>query len=106
VLKDKFFKAFEKDLSDSDVKEMFDAINDERILLMHNLFHAFPVEKLNGNEDAAISLKRIDEILGTGLQIFRRAHERALDLGKIPRTKLREILRFLVDHRKTAKVSE
>jgi hypothetical protein len=106
ALKEKFFKAFEKDLFDSGVKEVFDAVNDERIFLMHNFFQTFPVEKLNGNKEAAIRLKRINEILGTGLQMFRRAHDHALALGKIPPTKLRKILKSLVDDRKNAKVSE
>jgi hypothetical protein len=106
VLKEKFFKVFGKDLSDSGAKETFDAVNDERIFLMHNFFQAFPMDRLNGNKDAAIRLERIDEILGTGLQIFRRAHDRALALGKIPPAKLREILKFLVDDRRNAKTPD
>ncbi len=97
VLKEKFFKAFGHALSDPGVKEMFDAVNDERIFLMHNFFQAFPVDKLNGNKEAAIRLEKIDEILGRGLQIFRRAHEPAFLFGKIPPTTLREMLKLVVD---------
>jgi hypothetical protein len=106
VLKEKFFKLIAKDLSDPGVKETFDAVNDERIFLMHNFFQAFPLEKLNSNKDAVIRLERIDGILGTGLGIFRRAHDRALALGKIHPAKLREILKFLVDDRRNAKAPD
>jgi hypothetical protein len=61
VFKEKFFKVFGKGLSDSGLKETFDAVNDERIFLMHNFFQAFPMDKLNGNKEAAIRLERIDE---------------------------------------------
>lgn len=105
ALKEKFLKVFGKDLSGS-VKESFDAVNDERIFLMHNFFQTFPMDELNGNKEAAIRLERIDEILGTGLQMFRSAHHHALALGKIPPTKLRTILKSLVDDRRNAKVSE
>jgi hypothetical protein len=106
ALKEKFFKVFEKHLFDSAEKEKFDAVNDERIFLMHNFFQAFPLDKLNGNKEAAIRLERIDEILGAGLKIFRRAQNAAFAIGKIPPTKLRKILRSLVDDRKNTKVSE
>jgi hypothetical protein len=81
-LKKRSFKFFAR--SNSRVKEMFDAVNAERIFLMHNFFQVFPIEKLNGNKDAAIRLAKIDETVGTGLQIVRRAHETGLAAAKIP----------------------
>jgi hypothetical protein len=103
-LKKRFFKFFGR--AHSGTKEMFDAVNADRIFLMHNFFQVFPIEKLNGNKDAAIRLERTDEILGTGLQIFRRTHETGLAAGKIPPTRLREIMKFVVEHRKKAEVQE
>jgi len=85
---------------------MFRSINDERIFLMHKFFQSFPVEKLNGNEKAAIRLKKIDDTLGAGRDLLRNAFVGALALGKIPPTKLREVLKFLVEHRRKAKVSD
>jgi hypothetical protein len=85
---------------------MFRTINDERIFLMHKFFQSFPVEKLNGNEKAAIRLKKIDDTLGAGRDLLRNAFVGALALGKIPPTKLREVLKFLVEHRRKAKVSD
>jgi hypothetical protein len=64
------------------------------------------VEKLNGNEKAAIRLKKIDDTLGAGRDLLRNAFVGALALGKIPPTKLREVLKFLVEHRRKAKVSD
>jgi hypothetical protein len=61
ALKEKFFKVFAEELSNSGVKDVFDAVNDERIFLMHNFFQTFPVEKLDGNKEAAIRLGRIDK---------------------------------------------
>jgi len=103
-LQKKYFKTVGKDIHDQDFRKMFEKVNQQRIFLMHNFFKVFPVTKLNGNEEARIKLKEIDEILSIGCEVFSHAFVGAIALSmKIPPTKFREFLAFVVEERKKAR---
>jgi len=85
---------------------MWDEINKHRIFLMHKFFQVFPTANLDANEDAAIRLKEIDEILEFGRQILAHAFHGALAAFSVEPTKFHECLAFVVDHRKKAKAAE
>jgi hypothetical protein len=57
-LQKRYLTTLGKNAHDQGFQEMFRTINDERIFLMHKFFQSFPVEKLNGNEKAAIRLRK------------------------------------------------
>jgi hypothetical protein len=105
-LKRRYLETVGNHIPDPRFKEMWDEINKQRIFLMHKFFQVFPTAKLDGNEDATIRLKEIDEILDAGRQILTHAFRGALARFNIEPTKFREFLAFVVDHRKKAKVSE
>ena len=106
-LQEEYFKTVGKDMHDQGFKKMFYTLNDERIFLMHKFFLEFPVTILDGNEEAKIRLIQIDETLGNGLAILRRAFENAIAVSlKIHPAKFRDFLRSEVEHRKKAKASE
>ena len=73
---------------------------------MHKFFHVFPVETLNGNDEAARRLDKIDKLLDIGRRLLKDALETTMGRFNIPRTKFREFLAFAADHRKKSKVSE
>ncbi len=61
-LLNRFIKTVAKDMNYSDVFErLWYDINQERIFLMHKFFRQFPIAKLEGNEEAARRLERIDD---------------------------------------------
>src|SRR6266576_3848611 len=70
-LLNRFIKTVAKDMNYSDVFErLWYDINQERIFLMHKFFRQFPIAKLEGNEEAARRLERIDELLDGGCRFL------------------------------------
>jgi hypothetical protein len=72
-LKKRYLETVGKDIPDPGFKEMFDEINRQRIFLMHKFFQVFPATELDGNEQAELKLRQINEILGTGREVLSRA---------------------------------
>src|SRR5712692_3045616 len=70
--------------------QMWKDANEERIFLMHKFFQVFPVKALNGNEQAAKRLARIDKLLSIGRGMLNDSLQMTLGAANIPRAKLLE----------------
>jgi hypothetical protein len=94
------------EIKDALFLQMWKEINENRIFLMHNFFHVFPVTALTGNKEAATRLAKIDKILDIGRRQLKDMFEMTLGQFGIPPAKFREFLALVVDHRKKAKAAE
>ena len=105
-LKRRYLETVGNQIKDPLFLKMWKETNENRIFLMHNFFHVFPVTALTGNEEAAKRLAKIDRLLDISRRMLRGVLEKTLDQFGIPRAKFREFLALVVDHRKKAKGSE
>ena len=102
VLREKFLAVVR--VADPQFTKMWKEINEERIFLMHKFFNAFPnADKL---AEAARRVAKIDALLDIGRRLLKDVRDRTYDQLNIPQAKLREFLKFVIDHRKKAKASE
>ena len=106
-LLNRFIKTVAKDMNYSDVFErLWYDINQERIFLMHKFFRQFPIAKLEGNEEAARRLERIDELLDGGCRFLTYVFTKTVEGFNVPPTEFRKFLAYVVDQRKKANPPE
>ena len=104
-LKRRYLETVAKDIADPLFKKMWDEINGERIFLIHYFFDVFPIAELDGNEEAAKRLDRIDQLLDIGRRLLKEVFDKTAVHFGIPREKWRDFLAFVVDRRKKAKMT-
>jgi len=101
-LKRRYLKTVGNQIKDPRFLQMWKETNENRIFLMHNFFHVFPVTALTGNEEAAKRLAKIDKLLDISRGQLKDVLEMTLAQFDIPRARFREFLALVVDHRKKA----
>jgi hypothetical protein len=87
--------------------KMWKEVNEERIFLMHKFFNVFPLtSSADRLAEAAQRLAKIDALLDRGRRFLREVRDRTYARFNIPPEKFREFLKFVIDHRKRATISE